>query len=91
MEQDEEVICIIKKDSNHVSNQYLANQKERTKNLLQPNDKMESDSSQKRRKKWEKSELNQINSNYFNSKNYTKFCLGLIPGIKILFINPIQL
>ena len=38
MEQDEEAINTISKDSNNISNQYLATQKERTKKLLQPND-----------------------------------------------------
>ena len=36
MEQDEEVICKISKDSD-INNQYLVVQKEITKNLLQPN------------------------------------------------------
>ena len=36
MEQDEEVIWTISKDSD-INNQYLAAQKEVTKNLLQPN------------------------------------------------------
>ena len=38
MEQDEEVIYIISKYNNHINNQYLASQKERTKLFLQPND-----------------------------------------------------
>ena len=39
MEQDEEVISTIGNDNNYISNQYIATQKERTKHLLQPNDK----------------------------------------------------
>ena len=38
LEQNEEAICTISKDSNHINNQYLANQKETTNILFQLND-----------------------------------------------------
>ena len=34
MEQDEDVIYTISKDSNHISHQYFTTQSERTNNLL---------------------------------------------------------
>ena len=38
MEQDEEVICTISKDKKSYINQYLAIQKERTKQIVKTND-----------------------------------------------------
>ena len=49
MEQNEDVIFIISKDNNHISNQYLASQKERTKNCYIQMMSMISDSFQKKR------------------------------------------
>ena len=62
MEQHEQVICTIKKHSNHSSNQDLITQKGRAKSLLQPTMNMASNSLQKKKKKekLQNFELNRI-------------------------------
>ena len=49
MEQDEEIICTIRKDNNHISNQDLIT-KRKEQRWLQPMMRMASYSSQKKRK-----------------------------------------
>ena len=50
MEQDEEIICIISKYSNHVSNQYLATQKEKIIIFVTAKDSNHNHFSQKNKK-----------------------------------------
>ena len=64
MEQDEEAICTISKDSNHISNQDLITEKARAKKLLLPKMNIASNSSQKMWK-WRKIRKFQVELNKY--------------------------